>query len=46
MYYTSASVTLVTWLAQLFYSASFGKIMKVGASVVVVRWGRLSRHIR
>ena len=42
VYYASANATLVALLDRLFYSASFDKTMKVGASVVVARRGGLS----
>ncbi|MBQ3991222.1 MAG: flavodoxin family protein, partial [Bacteroidales bacterium] len=38
----SANATLVAFLDRLFYSTSFDKTMKVGASVVVARRGGLS----
>ena len=37
VYYASANATLVAFLDRLFYSTSFDKRMKVGASVVVAR---------
>ncbi|MBP3372408.1 MAG: flavodoxin family protein, partial [Clostridia bacterium] len=42
VYYASANGTLVSLLDRLFYSTSFDKTMKVGASVVVARRGGLS----
>lgn len=42
VYYASANATLVATLDRLFYSASFDKTMKVGASVVAARRGGLS----
>ena len=42
VYYASANATLIAALDRLFYSASFDKTMKVGASVVVARRGGLS----
>ena len=42
VYYASANGTLVSFLDRLFYSTSFDKTMKVGASVVVARRGGLS----
>ena len=42
VYYASANATLVALLTRLFYSTSFDKRMKVGASVVVARRGGLS----
>ena len=42
VYYASANATLVAFLTRLFYSTSFDKSMKVGASVVVARRGGLS----
>lgn len=42
VYYASANATLVAFLDRLFYSASFDKRMKVGASVVVARRGGCS----
>lgn len=42
VYYASANGTLISFLDRLFYSASFDKSMKVGASVVVARRGGLS----
>ncbi len=42
VYYASANATLVALLTRLFYSTSFDKAMKVGASVVVARRGGLS----
>ena len=42
VYYASANATLVAYLTRLFYSTSFDKTMKVGASVVAARRGGLS----
>lgn len=42
VYYASANATLVAFLTRLFYSTSFDKTMKVGASVVCARRGGLS----
>lgn len=42
VYYASANATLIALLTRLFYSTSFNKTMKVGASVVVARRGGLS----
>ena len=42
VYYASANVTLITFLDRLFYSTSFDKTMKVGASVVCARRGGCS----
>ena len=42
VYYASANATLIACLDRLFYSTSFDKSMKVGASVVVARRGGLS----
>ena len=42
VYYASANGTLISFLDRLFFSASFDKTMKVGASVVVARRGGLS----
>lgn len=42
VYYASANATLVACLDRLFYSASFDKRMKVGASVAVARRGGCS----
>ena len=42
VYYASANGTLISFLDRLFYSTSFDKTMKVGASVVVARRGGLS----
>lgn len=42
VYYASANATLVAFLTRLFFSTSFDKTMKVGASVVVARRGGLS----
>ena len=42
VYYASANGTLISLLDRLFYSTSFDKRMKVGASVVVARRGGAS----
>ena len=42
VYYASANATLIACLDRLFYSTSFDKRMKVGASVVAARRGGLS----
>lgn len=42
VYYASANATLIAFLTRLFFSTSFDKTMKVGASVVVARRGGLS----
>ncbi len=42
VYYGSANSTLISFLTRLFYSTSFDKTMKVGASVVVARRGGIS----
>ena len=42
VYFGSANSTLVSFLTRLFYSVSFDKTMKVGASVVVARRGGIS----
>ena len=42
VYYAAANGTLVSFLDRLFYSTSFDKTMKVGASVAVARRGGLS----
>ena len=42
VYYASANATLVACLDRLFYSSSFDKTMKVGASVVCARRGGCS----
>ncbi len=42
VYYASANGTLISFLDRLFYSTSFSKTMKVGASVAVARRGGLS----
>ena len=42
VYYASANATLIACLDRLFYSTSFDKTMKVGASVVTARRGGLS----
>ena len=39
VYYASANATLIAFLTRLFYSTSFDKTMKVGASVVSCRRG-------
>ena len=39
VYYASANATLIACLDRLFYSTSFDKTMKVGASIVVARRG-------
>jgi multimeric flavodoxin WrbA len=39
VYYASANATLIACLDRLFYSTSFDKTMKVGASIVVSRRG-------
>lgn len=39
VYYASANATVIAFLDRLFYSTSFDKTMKVGASVVVSRRG-------
>ena len=39
VYYASANGTLVSFLDRLFYSASFDRTMKVGASIAVARRG-------
>ena len=39
VYYASANATLIALLDRLFYSTSFDKTMKVGASIVVARRG-------
>ncbi len=41
-YYASANATLIACLDRLFYSTSFDKTMKVGASVAVARRGGTS----
>ena len=42
VYYASANATLMAFVQRLFYSSSFPKTMKVGASVYVARRGGLS----
>lgn len=42
VYFASANATLIAFLDRLFYSTSFDKRMKVGASVVVARRGGCS----
>ena len=42
VYYASANATLIACLDRLFYSTSFSKSMKVGASVAVARRGGCS----
>ena len=42
VYYASANATLIACLDRLFYSSSFDKTMKVGASVVIARRGGCS----
>ena len=42
VYYANANATLIALLDRLFYSTSFDKRMKVGASVVVARRGGAS----
>ena len=42
VYYASANSTLIACLDRLFFSSSFDKTMKVGASVVVARRGGCS----
>lgn len=42
VYYASANATLIACLDRLFYSTSFDKTMKVGASVVCARRGGCS----
>ena len=42
VYYASANATLIAFLDRLFYSTSFSKAMKVGASVAVARRGGCS----
>lgn len=42
VYYASANATLIAFLDRLFYSTTFDKTMKVGASVVTARRGGLS----
>ena len=45
VYYASANATLVALLTRLFYSTSFDKTMKVGASVRLCKTRRSFRHI-
>ena len=42
VYYASANGTMISFLDRLFFSSSFDKRMKVGASVVAARRGGLS----
>lgn len=42
VYYASANGTLISLLDRLFYSTSFDKTMKVGASIAVARRGGCS----
>lgn len=42
VYYASANATLISLLDRMFYSSSFDKRMKVGASIVVARRGGCS----
>ena len=42
VYYASANGTIISFLDRLFYSTSFDKTMKVGASVAVARRGGCS----
>ena len=42
VYYASANATLIACLDRLFYSSSFDKTMKVGASIIVARRGGCS----
>ena len=42
VYFASANATLVACLTRLFYSTTFDKTMKVGASVVIARRGGCS----
>ena len=42
VYYASANATLIALLDRLFYSTSFNKTMKVGASVAIARRGGCS----
>lgn len=42
VYYGSANATLIAFLTRLFYSTSFDKTMKVGASAIVARRGGIS----
>lgn len=42
VYYASANGTLISFLDRLFYSTSFDKTMKVGASIAVCRRGGAS----
>ena len=46
VYYASANATLIAVLDRLFYSTSFDKTMKVGASVVCARRGGCSATCR
>ena len=42
VYYASANGTIISFLDRLFYSTSFDKTMKVGASIAVARRGGCS----
>lgn len=42
VYYASANGTIISFLDRLFYSSSFDKTMKVGASIAVARRGGCS----
>ncbi|MCD8028434.1 MAG: flavodoxin family protein [Erysipelotrichaceae bacterium] len=42
VYFSSANATLIAFLTRLFYSTTFDKTMKVGASAVVARRGGIS----
>lgn len=42
VYYASANGTMISFLDRLFFSTSFDKTMKIGASVVAARRGGLS----
>ena len=42
VYYASANATLMAFAQRLFYSTSYSKTMKVGASIAVARRGGLS----
>ena len=42
VYFASANATLIAFLTRLFYSTSFDKSMKVGASAIVARRGGIS----
>ncbi len=42
VYFSSANATLIAFLTRLFYSTSFDKTMKVGASAIVARRGGIS----